>query len=226
MKACKHYFNLIEIVLTVAVVAFGVVIILGMLPKGMTATRNVAAVSYASSVIDQIGGALQQHGADSINSTAFNSSAISSTTEKTVTQDYPKLVMYIDNIAAMPSALKDKYIPFATGVFKCEDLNDVYLVVMGNSEEIDGERINNIDFSGMIRVCKKDSSEGSIIKLAHSSHDENHTCLKDSDGSLQCSLQSDKHVFETATVYIELSFPLSRPYDERQKMYYSFDAKK
>ena len=225
MKQYKHYFNLIEIVLTVAVVAFGVVIILGMLPKGLTATRNVAAVSYASSVIDQIGGALQQHGAGSI-STSFNSNAVNTDNEKTIMKDYPSLVMYIDNVQAMPSSLKDKYKPFSTGVFKCADLEDVYLVVMGNSEEIDGERLNNIDFSGMIRVCKKDSSEGSIIKLDHSSSDKNHTCLKDSDGSLQCSLQSDKHVFETATVYIELSFPLSRPYEERQKMYYSFDAKK
>ena len=225
MKSNKYNFNLIEIVLTVAVVAFGVVIILGMLPKGLTATRNVAAVSYASSVIDQIGGALQQHGADSISSTSFNSNAISNSNEKNIMKDYPSLVMYIDDLQAMPDSLKDKYKPFSTGVFKCTDLDDVYLVVMGNSEEIDGERVNNIDFSGMIRVCKDESPEGCTIKLEHSSADENHTCL-DTAGNLQCDLRSSEHEYKHAVVYVELSFPLSRPYEERQKMYYSFDAKK
>ena len=68
----RYNFNLIEIVLTVAVVAFGVVIILGMLPKGMTAARNASAASYASSVIEQIGTALQLQGASKIESTSFS----------------------------------------------------------------------------------------------------------------------------------------------------------
>ena len=63
MKIKKHYFNLIEILLTVAVISLGVVVILGMLPKGLRASRNVAAVSYASGVIEEFGTFLQKNGA-------------------------------------------------------------------------------------------------------------------------------------------------------------------
>ena len=55
MKKQRYNFNLIEIVLTVAVISFGVVVILGMLPKGLRAARNTATVSYASEVMEQMG---------------------------------------------------------------------------------------------------------------------------------------------------------------------------
>ena len=44
MKVKINHFNLIEIVLTVAVIAFGVVVILGMLPKGLRAARNAGSI--------------------------------------------------------------------------------------------------------------------------------------------------------------------------------------
>ena len=54
MKVKINHFNLIEIVLTVAVIAFGVVVILGMLPKGLRAARNAGMESFATDVIDQM----------------------------------------------------------------------------------------------------------------------------------------------------------------------------
>ena len=66
MKISQYRFNLIEIVLTVAVISFGVAVILGMLPRGLQAVRNAAMESYSSEVIDEMASYLQQRGASSI----------------------------------------------------------------------------------------------------------------------------------------------------------------
>lgn len=225
MKKLYH-FNLIEIVLTVAVIAFGVVIILGMLPKGLTATRNSAAVSYASSVIDQIGGALLKEGANGIESeNDFDDSAVD---DEKITKNYPLLAEFSSDPDDMSDALKDDFTWFSHGMFKYNKAEDTYIVVMGDSREIDGERMNRLDFSGMIRVCKKVEVKGRKIVIKHSTDGE-HECF-DEDGNAKCVTGSDK--FEAkeqeiagVTVYIELSYPLSVPYADRTKMYYSFDVK-
>ena len=216
----RYNFNLIEIVLTVAVEAFGVVIILGMLPKGMTAARNASAASYASSVIEQIGTALQLQGASKIESTSFSDNQ-SACDDESICKNYVGLVSSING--EPDEEVMSKYKLFASGVFKHTDFKDVYVVVMGNSEEIDGERITNLDFSGMIRVCKKDGTTMTVPAIDHTS-DANHECFG-SDGKLKCTLSVADQNYAGSTVYMELSYPLSLPYADRTKLYYSFDVK-
>lgn len=231
MKKKIYHFNLIEIVLTVAVVAFGVVIILGMLPKGLTATRNSATVTYASGVIDQLGGYFQTYGSQGVSSGEFDDDAKD---DDVITGKYQSLVSQVDNSNYSDS----DFVWFSRGVFKYKGADDVYVVVMGSEQEFEGgEKESNTDFSGMIRVCKKSGADRKITVAAvtHEGVSEGaeppagHECF-DSDGNLKCGNASDKfHAeekqFKGATVYMELSFPLSLPYAERKKVYYSFDVK-
>ena len=80
MKKKIYHFNLIEIVLTVAVIAFGVVIILGMLPKGLRAARNAGIESFATDVIDQM-----------CNYMTYNTSARNDLTTSASASDFPDL---------------------------------------------------------------------------------------------------------------------------------------
>ena len=247
MKKRIYHFNLIEIVLTVAVIAFGVVVILGMLPKGLRATRNAAAVSYASGVIEQLGGYLQMRGLktdsnDNIECEDFDENA-DAVDEKDILENYTRLAEYIYRPGDLPNKtaaetekkLGDKFKPFSTGVFKYADAKDVYVVVMGDSREVNGERENRLDFSGMIRLCVKKSPEIKVAAITHagvaagSEPDSSHECF-DADGNQKCGLNSTdfsarKIELKGATVYMELSYPLSLPYADRSKVYYSFDIK-
>ena len=227
MKKQKNYFNLIEILLTVAVIAFGVTVILGMLPKGMRASRNSAAVSYASDVIEQIGGYLQKNGANNINATSFD--AAIDKNDSNVMKDYISLVEYAYDPTKTISG--DSYSKTGTaGVFRCKD-KDAYVVVMGDVQEVDGEKEYRIDFSGLLRVCKKDV-KGNFIAIDHSKHSESASCFENDEycgiagidkSGRGFTLEKDVDILGS-TVYMELSYPLSLPYDERTKRYYSFDV--
>ena len=231
MKIKKYHFNLIEIVLTVAVVAFGVVIILGMLPKGLQATRSSSTVTYSSSVIDQLAGHLQTYGSQGVTSTGFDDGVVD---DEAVTGNYLALISHVDD----NNFNNSDFVWFSRGVFKYKGADDVYVVVMGSEQEFEGgEKESNVDFSGMIRVCKQTGSDrkGTFAAVTHdgvtsgSTPPDGHECF-DSDGNLKCGANHTKfHAEEKeikgATVYMELSFPLSLPYAERKKVYYSFDVK-
>ncbi len=240
MKARIYNFNLIEIVLTVAVISFGVVVILGMLPKGLRATRNVAMVSHASEVIDQLGGYFQLNGAGIVTETEFAEkdpgASNADDADSKVMQDYKKLVPYIykpgelpkKTNAAMPNDLGDDYIPTGiAGVFRYAD-EDIYIIVMGDSREVDGEQEVNTDFSGLLQVCKSADVEGNVILINHAA--STHNCFTDDEqncGVNPADFKLEKKTLpQVSRVYMELSYPLSLPYSQRTKKYYSFDVKK
>ena len=63
-----------------------------------------------------------------------------------------------------------------------------------------------------------------VPAIDHTS-DANHECFG-SDGKLKCTLSVADQNYAGSTVYMELSYPLSLPYADRTKLYYSFDVKK
>ncbi len=243
MKITKHYFNLIEILLTVAVISLGIVIVLGMLPKGLRASRSVAAVSYASGVIEEIGTFLQKQGADYITQTSdFDDDVINDIDHEILINDCLYLIEHKDSITstAITTDNDSDYRWCSPGLFKLEkadnkSVEDVYIVVMGDRQEIDGEYETRLDFSGMIRICKDESPVGYFIAVKHTS-DADHDCFNE-DGEQLCGRAKEddvsddfavkaRSVSNSARVYVELSYPLSLPYEDRNKMYYSFDVKK
>lgn len=205
MKKRIFYFNLIEIVLCVAVISFGVVVILGMLPKGLRAAKNTATVSYVSEVIEQMGYYIQDQGTGSV--TASTLDGCTAPDKKEIVDSYAKLLE-----GSVPNFT-------ATGIHGVYKHGDAYVVVIGNSEEIDGERVNNVVFSGLLRVAKVDRKNYKAA-LTHSHADDKTVCDCDS-ASDKFSRQEGNSV---KTVFMELSYPLSVDYDSRSKSYYSFDA--
>ena len=210
-----HYFNLIEIVLTVAVISFGVVVILGMLPKGLRASRNAATVSYASEIMEQMGYYIQAQGTSGLDD-EFADVADS----KNITDKYVELLMKTSNQTNFSRAGVE-------GVFRYtgESAKGVYVIVLGNNETVDGEDVNNVLFSGMLRVAVKTDTPNYAAKVEHS-HDDTAGCYGGSGDP--CGSKSDDFKVTKAkdvkTVYMELSYPLSVDYAARSKSYYSFDA--
>ena len=234
MEKQKNYFNLIEILLAVAVIAFGVTVILGMLPKGMRASRNSAAVSYASDVIEQIGGYLQKNGASAIDDNTKSFDDAVNANDSNIMKDYVTLVEYAYDPSKDMSDVSGYKRTGTAGVFKCND-KDAYVVVMGDVQDVDGEKERRIDFSGLLRVCKKSDVKGNFIVIDHGNHTG--SCFNGSEHCGTAGIGKTGKGFALdkgddgdgvdvlgSTVYMELSYPLSLPYEERTKRYYSFDV--
>ena len=210
MKKQRYNFNLIEIVLTVAVISFGVVVILGMLPKGLRAARNTATVSYASEVMEQMGYYIQNQNLANLPS------------------DFADVADSADVKAKYMSLIKGATTGFnATGItdvyqYTAGATKGVYIIVVGNTETINGEDATNVVFSGMLRVAK---SESDLNRIA-----ARHSCTEAADNCSQtCGLADTEFENKPATgkittVHMELSYPLSVDYASRSKSYYTFDA--
>ena len=214
MKVKINHFNLIEIVLTVAVIAFGVVVILGMLPKGLRAARNAGVESFASDVIDQM-----------CNYLSYSHSAREELEEITT---FPDLSEY-DNI---------KYVQLLSGDSDDDDFKQVnvyglaastakkglYAIVRGETVNNGGDNEAVIDFAGLLYVWRS-PAKYKAVKATHKGDDANkkmHDCGKEG-----CTFERDTvDSSRTVQVNMELSYPLSLPYEERTKRYYSFEVEK
>ncbi len=250
MKKQIYNFNLIEIILTVAVVAFGVVVILGMLPKGLKAAKAAGFESYSSEIVDQLGSYMQLKGAASITAKVDTAAEEKSfvadfesdgDTDRKIMSRYPELVEYIDLSKSFSDS--DFKRTNTAGVFKLNNGSanwekDLYVIVMGDrvTDTIAGDTETNvrIDFSGMLRVWKR-PREYERVRLNHGSGvtdhlDAGHDCLSSGCESrfelevVEVPLTGAGSLVKGATVCMELSYPLSLPYAERTKRYYSFDV--
>ena len=214
MKVKINHFNLIEIVLTVAVIAFGVVVILGMLPKGLRAARNAGMESFAADVIDQMCNYLTY------------SKSVSKELEKITT--FPDLSEY-DNIKYVQLLSGD------SGDFKQVNVyglaastakKGLYAIVRGETVNNGGDNEAVVDFSGLLYVWRSPAKYSCVAEKQHKgddAHKKMHDCGKEG-----CTFER-KTVDEsdrTVQVNMELSYPLSLPYAERTKRYYSFEVEK
>lgn len=215
-------FNLIEIILTVAVIAFGVTVILGMLPKGLSATRAAGMESYASEVIDQMAGFLYQNGASGIPAAA----TAGASTDANVVPNYTGLLKYL-NLAVVASPESTYFERTGTpGVFKVKGANGVYAIVMGDTYvESDGETENRVDFSGMLRVWRESSVTGSVVTLDDVQIDASGTRWADTFPKFSNFSAQEGALPGIVRVCMELSYPLSLEYDQRTRRYYSFEVK-
>lgn len=230
MKIRVYHFNLIEIVLTVAVITFGVVLILGMLPKGLNAARNTATLSYASEVMEQIGHYLQLSTINNQTSHVPTSQAVNSVLDNTdITDNYMRLIAQSqpgsnhvpDHVASgIPSNFQSTGMH---GVYRYTPSNGVYVIVIGNTEIVDGEPETNVVFSGVIRVWSEATNVRRVTLNGHAngSHASDSECNCDiSNGHYSVSNSN----WPIRTVHMELSYPLSKEYAARSKSYYSFDV--
>lgn len=240
MKKSQYNFNLIEIVLTVAVISFGVAVILGMLPRGLQAVRNAGMESYSSEVIDQMASYLQQRGASSItvikkaNEEKDFLKDIKADTDEDIMKKYPQLITQGDLAKEFDVSGFNR--TNATGVFRYTDGTDdkdksIYVVVMGDEVKVDDDVRRQIDFAGMIRTWKR-PREFNTVRIKHIEKGvvteklpDDHDCIEkkcDENGFDKQKLDA----IPGAVVCMELSYPLSLPYKERTKKYYVFEVDK
>lgn len=240
----RYSFNLIEIILTVAVIAFGVVVILGMLPKGLSASRNAGMQSYASEIIDQMASYLQANGAsgitpefttDTAEKNFIDSFVSDDTTDRLIMNSYPKLAEYNDLSQTLPGSLSSDFSRTNTaGVFQLNGSHSyeesVYIIVMGDTytDDVGGdhETETRIDFSGMLRVWKRPRAYESVRVNDSTNYFSKTDAEKEGDFKLEVPelpLGASGNI-KGATVCMELSYPLSLPYDQRTKRYYSFEV--
>ena len=212
MKIRKSHFNLIEIVLTVAVIAFGVVVILGMLPKGLRAARNAGVESFATDVIDQM-----------CNYLAYSNSAREELEEITT---FPNLnaydnLMYIKLLSGDSDGFKKVNV---YGLAASTTKKGLYAIVRGETVNTGSENEAVVDFSGLLYVWRSPANY-SCVEANHKGDDANkkmHDCGKE-----DCTFKRDtKESTRTVQINMELSYPLSLPYAERTKRYYSFEVNK
>ena len=220
MKVKINHFNLIEIVLTVAVIAFGVAVVLGMLPKGLRAAKNAGIESFATDVIDQMCNYLSYSNSVDSELDAFKANV------------YEKLDNYdsLNHVALLSGASGGFKQVNIYGIASRADSTDndkkgVYVIVRGEPISVDiGESEAVIDFSGLLYVWTSDASY-SYLNANHtgSETDKMHDCGKEG-----CSFSNGKidKSSQTVQVNMELSYPLSLPYEDRTKRYYSFEVKK
>ena len=227
MKIRVYHFNLIEIVLTVAVITFGVVLILGMLPKGLNAARNTATLSYASEVMEQMGYYLQQASINNQTSNVPTSRAADSVLDNAnIVSNYTQLIARSQPSGGLPpNEVSGVPANFAAtgihGVYRYTPDNGVYVIVIGNTEVVDGEPETNVVFSGALRVWRENTAVNSITLS-----DSNHANGSHNSGECNCNLDNYtvRNNTEVRTVHMELSYPLSKEYAARSKTYYSFDV--
>ena len=213
MKVKINHFNLIEIVLTVAVIAFGVAVVLGMLPKGLRAAKNAGIESFATDVIDQM-----------CNYLSYSSSAREELEEITT---FPDLKDYDDlKYVQLLSGSSDGFNKVNIyGLAPSSSVKGLYAIVRGETVNNNGDNEAVVDFSGLLYVWRS-PAEYSGVKADHKGDDANkkmHDCAKEG-----CDFSREKvnNSERTVQVNMELSYPLSLPYAERTKRYYSFEVSK
>ena len=257
MRHAKH-FNLIEILLTVAVIAFGVSVILGMLPRGLAMTRSAALESYASEIIDQMAGYMFELGVSGMSDLSDCSDDTEeknyikamlgddddtpTTLDKNIMKGYLKLIGSDDKGEVSTSESSDKvaeetssckfYRTGTAGVFKVDAGSGVaiYVIVMGdyNNQSVAAERESRVDFSGMLR-CWKRPLEVRALRLSTRPPTVDGTDWADAYSSSRSAFEAadpDDTYPTGAVLCMELSYPLTLPYNQRTKRYYSFEVPK
>lgn len=221
MKKRIFHFNLIEIVLTVAVISFGVVVILGMLPKGLRATRNAGIESYASDIIDQMSTFIINDSTARSNINTFNASFAPA--------DYDDL-NYTALLSGSVNAGSSGTFPQVNiyGMSRHSDINGLYAIVRGENITVGSETEARVDFSGLLYVWRSDSRYRTLSANHAAALDANklHDCGNGS-GTSKCTFECSTNNVPSGkgfTVNMELSYPLSVPYAERTKRYYSFEV--
>ena len=216
-----HFFNMIEVLLALTVIAIGMTSVLGLFPVGLNASRNAVAQNCSADVADQLTTyfRVMNESDDGTNYDAnFQTIGYIDSAQNTTTADLTAiksasdafLGKYMANNVAYTSSLGTDYTRVAPGwaIFHNDQskATGIYFMVQGpNCTADNGDR--SIDFSAMALVWKETSQikrwNGSGWELWPTGTEFSSTPYKYS-GKLN----------------IELSWPLELPYSERKKRTY------
>ncbi len=202
-----HYFNMIEVALAMAVIAFGMISIMALFPVGLTASRNAVAENYSADAADQFMSYIQgRANADRANFDAlFGSSGF-------LSDGPPDVAANMDtwSNAFLEHLRTGSPTQMARGldIFECSSYGpvlpagkQVFFITQG------ADNAAGLDFSAALVVWKSAVSTKVLV---------NGSPLEESDNTFS----------HYAGLNVEISWPLERPYAEREKRYYYLEIKR
>ena len=226
INAC--FFNMIEVVLAMAIIAFGMSSILGLFPVGLNALKSSMADNYCSDSVDQIVGYLKSQ-AEYTPAAYSDAKYIALITDPTTgLRDAAGLTttLLADRSKAVNGSTLDgfrdtfladyrtsnftgtstfKRVFTDMNIFQVQTYNNMpylYFIAQGQVTS------KNIDFSAMLLVWKS--------PVAYN--------MKDISGKVSPS--TDTAYAKFAGINFEVRWPLEKPYAQREKRYYYVEVKR
>jgi hypothetical protein len=204
MSRTINCFNMIEVALAMAIIAFGMTSILGLFPVGLNASRAAIAENSGSDAVEQLGAYIKSTAefstANFDNYFKTNTSSIYLPDINTPNQDTirDKTKDFLDAVADGTA-----FTSFRLGnwqLYKCPGgVKDIYFVLIGP----EGER--TYDFAAMVRVWKTPVTARFLA------------------GSTSF-VSTDTNYDYSAGINFEISWPLEKNYYERDKRYFYLEA--
>lgn len=212
------YFNMIEVALAMAIIAFGMTSILGLFPVGLNASRVSQAENYSAAIVEQLYGYIKNYAEsskanydtyiyDSANGlpTAINRGASIGSPSRTLDVH---TTSFLSDYMANNTAVYSEFftgsciyrVPMGGTVMPC-----VYFIVQGPSNT------KVIDFSAMMLVWK--SPVKSLVATGNAANATNW---------VEWPSSATYYYKDIAGLNIEISWPLEKNYADREKRFYYF----
>lgn len=204
MKKIKHGFNLIEITLSIAIIAFGMSSILVLFPVGMQTTTEAVADSVVPDTADYVMSYLQamidvgwRDESGKMRDTNAVLSALDD--EKTDPEKTNPGELEFERLDEISSDTEK-----ALNLFRAKNEKGVYLYEQSyypsNTDDFDNEAEKVVDFAAVVLVWKEPASY--IYREAE---------------KVQCEENS------AVTLCVEISYPAAKPYNAREKQFYRLE---
>jgi type II secretory pathway pseudopilin PulG len=237
MKYRKKFFNMVEIVLAIAVIAFGMSSILVLFPVGLNASRDSVADNYSSCSVEQFISYIQTFSANPADTSPadgvpdnYNNLFISSlggsdvllpdvtgkATATDINTDSEKFVDYLMQSLAGGPALN----PVKTGwdIYRAAEnggtsgsKKSIYFMVHRSNGT--SAATPKYDFMAAMAVWKSEVRD--IVKTSYSAN--NGEVLFNSGATATADLYK-----YSGMLNVEISWPLNKEYSQRRKRYYQF----
>lgn len=201
----RNCFNMIEVALAMAIIAFGMTSILGLYPVGINASRNAIAENSSIDAVEQFAGYIKSRAESS--SSGFDS-LFSNATGSLLT------IAGLPGDASIDTATTTFLGDFKTSrtlnqipgfsLYRCPANTGIYFVVQGPEGSV------NCDFMGMLKVWR--SPVGMNFRI--DSTTVANPVLTNTDANYGWG----------GGLNIEISWPLQMPYAAREKRYYYVDV--
>jgi len=189
----KHYFNLIEIAMSLGILGFGVSAIMSVFPAALQNAENSIGQDYVSNASDLFVSYISSSGKAS--AADWSTVVIGLPTSKSTVADDRTII----NTSSIDADTPNVYASSDAGVYKVIQWND------SSADQVldEGE---SIDFEGVVRIWRESiTSTINIANTTRTGYDNTTT--------------SPVAISETEGVgiFVELSWPIYKPYDRREK---------
>lgn len=219
MKLSKNYFNMVEIVLALSVVAIAIVSLMGMLPVALRASKNSVADNSVAATVEVMKSFIDRQyktkdkfcGEDPDNPDA--DSFLKQFQKGKPTYSATTILAFGDSNPKFPASsadLKNYAFQITNG-----DTNGTFLVELF-SGEFSSDKFAVTDFDADVRVWY-DKLDGEIYIPIHTGSSDYAKNFYQKDGTYEVPLT------HACTFYIEVSWPSGIKYENQEHRLYKFD---